>query len=184
MNLLKKVKGKYINWLWNRSTPARRGKLLYEKKVPGPKKIGTGCEIYINYTDFGSEPYLIEIGNNVRITKGVMFCTHDGGMWVVRKNGMLKDADYFGKIKIEDNVHIGWNTIIMPNVTIGHDSIIGCGAVVTHDIPPMSIAVGVPAKVIRSLDEYCEKYRPLVDYTSSLSRDEKYQYLSKKYKGE
>lgn len=59
----------------------------------------------------------------------------------------------FGKIEIGDNVHIGWNTIIMPNVSIGNNCVIGAGAVVTKSIPDNSVAVGVPARVIESIDE-------------------------------
>ena len=46
-------------------------------------KIGENCEIY-QYVDFGSEPYLITLGNHVRVTNGVRFFTHEGGVYVVR----------------------------------------------------------------------------------------------------
>ena len=63
---------------------------------------------------------MIEIGDNVRITSGVRFVTHDGGVWVLRhKYSELSDIDLFGKIRIGNNVHIGFNAIIMPGVTIG-----------------------------------------------------------------
>ena len=54
-------------------------------------RIGNGCEIYRS-VNFGSEPYLISIGNDVRITSGVKFCTHDGGIWTLRKKGLLQDV--------------------------------------------------------------------------------------------
>lgn len=54
-------------------------------------------------------------------------------------------------IKICDGAHIGIGAIIMPGVTIGEGAVVGAGAVVTKDVPPYSIAVGVPAKVIRFL---------------------------------
>ena len=53
-------------------------------------------------------------------------------------------------VNIEDDVWIGANTVILPGVTIGKGSVIGAGAVVTRDIPPYSVAVGVPSKVIRN----------------------------------
>ena len=155
-----------------------------EKKIKILRKkglvIGEGCEIYPNI-GWGSEPYLIEIGNNVRITTGCKFVTHDGGIWTLRKIGKLENADIFGRIKIGNNVHIGFDTIIMPGVTIGNNCIIGCGAVVTKDIPNNSVAVGVPAKVIKSIDEYYEKARKNCDYTKNLSSIEKKEYLIKKY---
>jgi acetyltransferase-like isoleucine patch superfamily enzyme len=54
-------------------------------------------------------------------------------------------------IEIGENVWIGARVIVMPGVTIGDDCAIGAGSVVTHDVPPKSLAAGVPAKVIRAL---------------------------------
>lgn len=105
--------------------------------------IGENCEIYKS-ANFGSEPYLISLGNHVRVNSGVTFVTHDGGYWVLRDpcagfGDKYKNADRFGKINVQDNVHIGTNAIIMPGVEIGKNSIIACGAVVTHNVPPNSI---------------------------------------------
>ena len=91
----------------------RRIKILRKKGV----KIGKNCEIYPS-ASFGSEPYLIELGDYVRITDGCKLTTHDGGLWVLRNNGKLKNSDKFGKIRIGNNVHIGINSIIMPGVEI------------------------------------------------------------------
>ena len=110
---------------------------------------------------------MITIGNHVRITNGVRFVTHDGGVWVLRNLG-LENADIFGKIEIGDNVHIGWNAIIMPNVSIGNNCVIGAGAVVTKSIPDNSVAVGVPAKVIESIDEYYAKAQNKCVYTKAM----------------
>ncbi len=164
--------------------------IKFYKKISGEKlsyniwnfkrnggKIGKGCEIY-STVEFGSEPYLIEIGNNVRITDSVKFVTHDGGLWVLRNlYEKMNAADKFGKIIIEDNVHIGWNTIIMPGVIIGKNSVIGCGSVITKNIPANSVAVGVPAKVIESIDEYYKKNVEKIVDTKFLSPKEKKHFL-------
>ncbi|MFP8643707.1 acyltransferase [Priestia aryabhattai] len=159
------------------ASPSRRAELLRAEGV----NLGEGCQIYSNVT-FGSEPYLIEIGNRVRITNGVIFITHDGGMWVLRNNGLLKDADAFGKIKIGNNVHIGINAVIMPGVKIGDNVVVGVGAVVTKDIPSNSIVAGIPAKVIKTIDDYYDKHRITADFTKNLSSEEKKKYLLQKYK--
>lgn len=165
MSYIQKLKYKICNF-------KEREKMVRKMGV----KIGSGCEIYPNVS-FGSEPYLIEIGNNVRLTVGVKITTHDGGLWVLRNNGKLKNADKFGKVKIGNNVHIGLNSIIMPGVTIGDNVIIGCGAVVTKDIPSNSVAVGVPAKVIESVDDYYKKVKNKVVYTKSMSTEDKKKFL-------
>ena len=119
--------------------------------------IGERCRIFSCRPDetFGSEPYLIRIGNHVTITTGVKFITHDGGSWVFREQD--PDFDVFGTIEIKDNCFIGIDTLIMPGVSIGPNAVVGSGSVVTRDIPPNSVAVGAPARVIMTLDEYRER---------------------------
>ena len=143
--------------------------------------IGERCEIYSS-ASFGSEPYLISLGDHVRINSGVNFVTHDGGVWVLRERyDELKNVDLFGKITVGNNVHIGTNALIMPGVTIGNNCIIGCGAIVTKDIPDNSIAVGIPARVIETVDEYKEKHIQSFDHTKGLSRLQKESYLKRKF---
>lgn len=155
----------------------KRAKLLRKSGV----LIGKNSEIYAD-VNFGSEPYLVELGDNVRITSGCKLITHDGGVWVLRNLKKLENADLFGKIKIGNNVHIGMNSIIMPNVNIGENCIIGCGAIVTKDIPNNSVAVGVPARVIENIDTYYEKNKNRCDFTKKLNKKEKETYLMKKYR--
>ena len=144
--------------------------------------IGDNAEIHPN-ADFGSEPYLITIGNHVRINTGVKLVTHDGGVWVLRHlDESLKNIDLFGEIHICDNVHIGTNAIIMPGVTVGENSIVGCGAVVTKNVPANTIVAGVPAKIIESLSEYKEKHILDFVHTKHLSYKEKEVFLKKKYR--
>lgn len=106
---------------------------------------------------FGSEPWLINIGDHVRITSNVRFITHDGGSWVFRENEKYKDVKKFGKIDIKDNCFIGNNVVLMPDITVGPNSVVGAGAVVTKDVPPGTVVAGVPAKVIMTVEEYAEK---------------------------
>lgn len=165
MKIEERVKRMIISHVSNR----KRAELI--KKWYGVH-IGSGCEVYKGVT-FGSEAYLISIGDNVRITTGVKFCTHDGGMWVLRNMKINEQADLFGPIVVGSNVHIGWDAVIMPNVTIGNNCIIAIGAVVTHDVPDNSIVAGVPARVIRTIDEYYLKNKDRILETKGLSAEDK-----------
>ena len=113
--------------------------------------IGNHCDISSD-VKFGTEPYLITIGDYVRITSNVRIVTHDGSMWVLRNLGITpQNMDCFGKVRIGNNVNIGWNSIILPNVTIGNNVIIGAGSVITKDIPDNCMVAGVPAVIKKKI---------------------------------
>lgn len=94
--------------------------------------ISYGAKLDLTY------PKGISIGENTRITHGVIILSHDFS----RKLYM--------NTTIGSNCFIGVNSVVLPGVTIGNGSIIGAGSVVTKDIPSNSVAVGNPAKVIKS----------------------------------
>ena len=96
-------------------------------------------------------PELIEIGNGVAITTGVMILCHQRDI-TNYKQGMYAMHCPFkqGRVIIDDGAHIGIGAIIMPGVKIGRGAIIGAGSVVTKDIPAYTIAVGIPARIIKS----------------------------------
>lgn len=105
--------------------------------------------------EWGSEPWLISLGKNVHLTHGVKFITHDGGVLLYRN--IVPDLEITKPITVGNNVYVGNDVIILPGVSIGSNVIIGAGAVVSKDIPDNSVAVGVPARVIKTADEYFEK---------------------------
>lgn len=124
-------------------------------------KIGHNTRLIgIDDKTFGSEPFLISIGNHVTIAGQVKFINHDGGVWVFRQEE--PDIELVKPITIGNNVFVGYRSIIMPGVTIGSNVVIGAGSLVVHDIPDNCVVAGVPAKVIRSIDEYREKIAPFV----------------------
>ena len=116
-------------------------------------KIGEKCLFQIEY--LASEPYLVEIGNNVAIAPGVTLITHDGASVIFRED--FPALRYFGKIVIEDNCFIGSHSIITAGVKIGKGSIVGPMSVVLRDVKPGSIVIGNPAIQISTVEKYREQ---------------------------
>ena len=106
--------------------------------------------------DFGSEPYLVTIGHHVAMAAEVCFLTHDGGTHVFRNQERYKKVIKYGRITVLDNCVIGQRAIILPGVTIGPNSVIAAGSVVTRNIPPDVLASGNPAKPVMSIHQYAE----------------------------
>ena len=103
-------------------------------------------------------PWLTTIGNNVKITQGVIILNHDYAWSVLHnRDGCVLGAS--GKVTIGDNVFIGMNTIITRNVAIGNNVIIGAGSVVTKNCLDNGVYAGNPARRIAELDDYLEKRR-------------------------
>ncbi|HEX4436216.1 MAG TPA: acyltransferase [Solirubrobacteraceae bacterium] len=101
---------------------------------------------------FGSEPYLITIGDDVTISNEVVFITHDGGLRVIRHEH--PGAFYYAPITVGDRVFIGAGAWLLPGVHIGAGAIIGARALVTREVPPNTVVAGVPARPIKSVEEY------------------------------
>lgn len=89
----------------------------------------------------------VEIGNGVRIAAYTVINSTDHE-FKDRDSDIAEQGFVLGKVVIEDDVWIGARVVINKGVTIGKGSIIGAGSVVTRDIPPYSVAVGVPCKVV------------------------------------
>ena len=108
---------------------------------------------------FGTEPYLVEIGNHVCIA-GAEFITHEGAHWVLKglEPDKFKDTFAYGRIIIRDNVYVGSGCTFLRGVTVGENTIVGARSLVNKSLEPNSVYAGVPAKKICSLDEFKEKF--------------------------
>ncbi len=108
----------------------------------------------------------IEIGSHVLIASKVFITDHNHGNYTGNEQShpmeRPRDRKLVAKpVKIEDNVWIGEYVTILPGVTVGRGSIIGTSSVVTRDIPPYTIAVGIPAKVIKRYNEQKAIWEPV-----------------------
>ncbi len=104
--------------------------------------------VFINYGCSLGATQLIRIGPRCSLGSHVMMIDNDfHSLEPERRNVRPPSAP----IILEENVWIGARAIVMRGVTIGAHSVIGAGSIVTQDIPPRSLAVGVPARVVRSI---------------------------------
>lgn len=153
MNIINKICNK-IRKIYYRSSGERYISFLRKKGV----QVGEGTivfnskDIQIDY----SRPELLKIGSNVFLHKGTTILTHDWASFcfVNKYNEFIPSH---GKVIIGNNVWLGENVTILKGVSIGDNVIIGYGSIVTKSIPANSVAVGAPAKVICTIDEYFEK---------------------------
>lgn len=126
------------------------------------KHISIGSNVIININCTFVDCNKIEIGNNVLIASNVQIytATHPVEMkerLVENEWTEVSDITFFRTfalpVKIEDNVWIGGGVIILPGVTIGKNTVIGAGSVVTKSIPENSLAFGNPCRVVRLINK-------------------------------
>lgn len=143
-----------IETIWAKTSSNRYVKYLKKKGI----KIGKGTIFFYPFYSFVdlTRPWLIEIGENVQITKNVNILTH-GYDWSVLKGVYGNILGSSGKVVIKNNVFIGFNTTILKGVTIGNNVIIGANSLVNKDVPDNVVVAGNPAKVIMSIEDYYEK---------------------------
>lgn len=155
--------------------------LKYAEKI-GVNFPRGGLHIYGD-VNWSTEPWIITLGNNVFITDGVKFLTHDGGTLLFRKD--IPDLEITKPIVVGNDVYFGNNAIILPGVHIGNRVIVAAGAVVTKDVPDNSVVGGIPARVIKTCDEYLEKIKKESLHLGHLKGKEKDDALKKVfgYKG-
>lgn len=113
--------------------------------------IGSNCSFGTSYIDPGFL-HLISIGDNVTLANATILA-HDAS--TKRQLGKSR----VGKVKIGDNVFVGWQALILPNVTIGNNVIVGAHTLVCRDIPSNSVVVGNPGKVIGKYTDYIAKHK-------------------------
>lgn len=144
-----------LNRLWMRFNGdlTITGDLTLQALVKRGLKIGRDCHVGQGVIIDPAHCWHIEIGDEVTIAPNVHILAHDAS--TKRHLGYTR----LGKVRIGDRVFLGTGVIVLPNVTIGANSIVGAGSVVSVDIPPNVVAAGNPARVITSLAEFLQKQR-------------------------
>ena len=160
---------KILSYFWRlRYTPEQ-----YARKIG--VKVGKGC--FISTRNWPSEPYLIELGDFVRIAGETSFFTH-GGIFPLRKLFNDPTLDHFGKIKVGSYSYIGEGCMIMPGVTIGERCIIGGGSVVTKSVPDGCMVAGNPAKYIGRTEDFYKRLKDKYNTgTGKMTPEEKKAFL-------
>lgn len=139
-------------------------------------RVGKECRLISVH--FGSEPFLVTLGDHVSAAD-VSFITHDGGVWVFREES--PEVELFGPITVGNNVFLGAGVKVLPGVTIGDNVIVGAGAIVVRDIPSNCVAVGQPARPIRTLSEYWTRNVHKFTHVRSMPLKAKERYLMERF---
>ena len=117
--------------------------------------ISFGKNCFVNYNCTIIDVAKVTIGNNCLLAPNVAIYTAGHPIHPATRNSLY---EYGIEVTLGDNVWVGGNVVICPGVHIGSNSVIGAGSVVTRDIPEWSVAVGNPARVIKTITEEDRKY--------------------------
>ncbi|MHC5267896.1 sugar O-acetyltransferase [Enterococcus sp. LJL98] len=111
--------------------------------------ISVGDNFFLNVNCRLMDSGKITIGHNVMIAPNVSLITEEHAMDVKQR---LEGLEYTRPITIQDNVWLATGVLVLPGVTIGENSVIGAGSVVTKDIPANCLAVGNPCRVVKPIN--------------------------------
>ena len=148
-----------------------RGEYTTEKLISMGMKVGKNFGRLNGVILDPSHCWLIEIGDDVTLAPRVHILCHDAS------TKTFMNYTKIGNVTIGNRVFIGAESVVLPGVTIGDDVVIGANSTVTHNIPSNSVAVGSPARVICTLEEYIQKEKermrsaPVYDDSYTLRKD-------------
>jgi acetyltransferase-like isoleucine patch superfamily enzyme len=150
---LAKILSYILNKLANKNTKVQYERAMEDLVKRGLKKgknvwISPGARLDMNY------PYLISIGDNVVIGPRARLVTHDTTIYHLT-GGYMR----VGRIDIRDNCVISMNSVILPGVTIGPNSMVAAGSVVNKDVPPNTCVAGIPARFYAKYEDLSQKMK-------------------------
>ena len=138
---------------WQRADYLRKHNLL----------AAIGNNVYYYSRIFPSDPKLLKLGDNVVVCTNVRFVGHD--RVDIMLSGMFdqKYTKFYAPIEVGSNVFIGSDSVILPGVKIGDNTVIGAGAVVSNDLPSGFVWGGVPARCIGDFQKFVDKRKKNVN---------------------
>ena len=174
MNIVKNIIFKFKKILYRKFLKRDTMEMEIEQYRKKGVKIGENMRAFS--PPYSAEPYLLEFGDNITISTGVKFTTHDNSI-----DKVIDDAtDIFGRIKIGSNCFIGQNSIILPGVELADNIIVAAGSVVTKSFREKGIVIGGnPARVISTIETFKIKNSKFALNTINLSDQDKKAYLLK-----
>ncbi|MCW3018797.1 MAG: hypothetical protein JWN10_1105 [Solirubrobacterales bacterium] len=95
----------------------------------------------------------VRVGRSVLLSRNVYIADHRHGVAMLDMPILAQDLETIHAVTVEDDAWLGQNCVILPGVTVGKGSVVGANSVVRDDVPPRTVAVGAPARVVRRLDE-------------------------------
>lgn len=147
------IKKHWFRLKMRRASATQRAELMRDKFY----HLGKNVELYT--LEFGTEPYLISIHDNVIVAAAVKFINHDVSVFnMARLLGLRRgDIDKIGGIELFDNCFVGAHTTLMPGCSVGRNSVIAAGSIVTKHVPDGEVWGGIPAKFIMTTEEYARR---------------------------
>jgi maltose O-acetyltransferase len=150
--------------IYHRIVAVKRKRYIEGLKRKG-MRIGKNVDIIADFFFDPSHCFLISIGDNCTICPNVRLIAHDASTKKIL--GYTK----IGKIEIRENSFIGDSAIVLPNVRIGPNSIVGAGSVVSRDIPANVVASGNPARVMGTTKDYLSKFERMSQNIKAFSEE-------------
>lgn len=150
--MIKEIVNKLLSLYVKKLSPTERAEYFRKKCYH------MGKNVYLFTDSIGTEPYLVNIQDNVIVASHVVFITHDVSAFTVTRYLQLDHPlDKVGPITLLENCMIGAYSLLMPGCCVGKNSIVAAGSVVTGTIPDNEVWGGTPAHFIMKMEDYAKK---------------------------